>query len=146
MNKSLAIIAPCFNEEKNIQNFYKRLTTTISELNLEYKIYFVDRQQIQKYRDFWVKKEEEKFNKKLEKGREDLELKKEQVVNEILNIFLEKSINSFKEQFEKDYISEYSELKEYYDNESDDYEEIFWYDIPLVQFILNKYIEIVKLS
>tara|TARA_B100000989_G_C19480886_1_gene445077 strand:- start:198 stop:1121 length:924 start_codon:yes stop_codon:yes gene_type:complete len=42
MNKSLAIIAPCFNEEQNIKNFYKRLTDTISELKLEYKIYFVD--------------------------------------------------------------------------------------------------------
>jgi 8-oxo-dGTP pyrophosphatase MutT (NUDIX family) len=109
-----------------------------------YKIHFVDLKDVEKYRSIWLKKEEEKFNKNLEIGKAGLELKKEQVVNEILNIFLEKSINSFKEQFEKDYISEYSELKEYYDNESDDYEEIFWYDIPLVQFILNKYIEIVK--
>jgi len=42
MNKSLAIIAPCFNEEKNIENFYRRLIDTISQLEIEYKIYFID--------------------------------------------------------------------------------------------------------
>ena len=49
----------------------------IEKYNLKelYKVYFVDRKEIQKYRDFWVKKEEEKFNNKLEQGRKELELK-----------------------------------------------------------------------
>ena len=109
-----------------------------------YKIHFVDLKDVEKYRAIRLKKEEEKFNKNLETGKAGLELKKEQVVNEILNDFLYKSLGSIREQYEKDYISEYSELKEFYDNESDDYEEIVWYDIPLIQFIIDKYIEIVK--
>lgn len=42
MKKTLAIIAPCFNEEKNIETFYKRLTDIISELDLAYRIHFID--------------------------------------------------------------------------------------------------------
>ena len=116
------------------------------ELKSLYKINFINRKEIEKYRAIWLKKEEEKFNIKLETGKESLELKKEQVVNEILNTFIDKSINSFKIEYEKDYLSEYSELKTYYDNESDNYEEIFWYDIDLVQFIINTYIEIIKVN
>jgi hypothetical protein len=118
----------------------------IKKYNLKelYKVYFVDRQEIQKYRDKWLKKEEEKFNQKFTKGLEDLELKKQQVVEELLNLFLNKSINSFKEQYEKYYIQESSETKMFYDDNSDDYAEIFWYSVPLVQLIVNKYYEIVQ--
>ena len=118
----------------------------IKKYNLKelYKVYFVDRQEIQKYRDKWLKKEEEKFNQKFTKGLEDLELKKQQVVEELLNLFLNKSINSFKEQYEKYYIQESSETKMFYDDNSDDYTEIFWYSVPLVQLIVNKYYEIVQ--
>jgi len=117
----------------------------IQKYNLKelYKIYFVDRQQIQKYRDFWVKKEEEKFNKKLEKGREDLEFKKEQVLDELINYFLEKSISYVKNELEKEYL-EYSESLEYYDETDDDYIEQNLFSIPLVESIMNTYILIIK--
>ena len=42
MKKILAIIAPCYNEEKNLKFFYDRLLQTIKQLNVEYKIYFID--------------------------------------------------------------------------------------------------------
>ena len=42
MKKTLAVIAPCFNEEKNIRVFYDRLTKIIKHLDVEYKIHFID--------------------------------------------------------------------------------------------------------
>ena len=41
-NKILGIIVPCFNEDKNINNFYSRIIKIIKELNIKYKIYFID--------------------------------------------------------------------------------------------------------
>jgi hypothetical protein len=66
------------------------------KLNDLYKIHFVNLKDVEKYRSIWLKKEEERFNNKLEQGRLQLELKKEQVLNELLNYFLEKSISYFK--------------------------------------------------
>ena len=42
MKKSLGIIAPCYNEEKNIKEFYDRILNIISKLNIDYKFYFID--------------------------------------------------------------------------------------------------------
>ena len=42
MKKSLGIIAPCYNEEKNIKEFYDRILNNISKLNIDYKFYFID--------------------------------------------------------------------------------------------------------
>jgi 8-oxo-dGTP pyrophosphatase MutT (NUDIX family) len=108
-----------------------------------YKVYFVALKEIEKYRSIWLKKEEEKFNKNLEQGRQDLELKKDQVVNELLSLFLDKSLNSFKQEIEKE-ILQYNDSLLFYDRESDDYIEENWYSIPLVQMVINKYIEIVN--
>jgi hypothetical protein len=108
-----------------------------------YKVYFVDRKDIEKYRSIWLKKEEEKFNKRLQKGQEELELKKDRVVQELLSIFLDKSLNSFKQEVEKE-ILEYSQSLFFYDTESDDYIEQKWDSIIIVQTLINKYIEIVQ--
>lgn len=117
----------------------------IEKYNLKelYKVYFVDRKELEKYRSIWLKKEEEKFNKNLEQGIEDLEIKKKQVTHELLTLFLNNSLKSFKEEYEKYYIQESSELKMFYDIESDDYIEMYWYSVPLVQLIINKYQEII---
>ena len=112
-------------------------------LNDLYKIYYVDRKEIEKYRSIWLKKADEKFNKKLEQGREELELKKEQVLDELLNLFLEKSINYVKNELEKEYL-EYSESFDYYDETSDDYIEQNLFSIPLVKSIMNTYELIIK--
>ncbi len=119
----------------------------IEKYNLKqlYKIYFVDRQQIQKYRDFWLKKEEEKFNKKLEQGREELEFKKDQVVQELLDYFLEKSLNSIKSKIEK-HILDYSNSLEFYNEKEDDYNEQYFYSIPIVESIIETYISTIKNS
>ena len=42
MKKILAVIAPCYNEERNLKVFYDRLLQTIKQLNVEYKIHFID--------------------------------------------------------------------------------------------------------
>jgi glycosyltransferase involved in cell wall biosynthesis len=42
MKKTIAVIAPCYNEEKNISFFYDRLLQVIKKLDIEYKIYFID--------------------------------------------------------------------------------------------------------
>jgi hypothetical protein len=117
----------------------------IEKYNLKelYKVYFVDRKEIQKYRDLWLKKEDEKFNKKLEQGREELELKKEQVVEELLDYFLEKSLDRIKYEIEKN-IVDYSESLEFYDEKTDDYIEQYWYQIPIVESIFDTYTHIIK--
>ena len=38
----LGVIVPCLNEEKNLNNFYLRIIKIIKELNIKYKIYFID--------------------------------------------------------------------------------------------------------
>jgi len=38
----LGIIVPCLNEEKNLDNFYLRIIKIIKELNVQYRIYFID--------------------------------------------------------------------------------------------------------
>lgn len=117
----------------------------IEKYNLKelYKVYFVDRKEIQKYRDLWLKKEDEKFNKKLEQGREQLELKKEQVVEELLDYFLQKSLDRIKYEIEKN-IVDYSESLEFYDEKTDDYIEQYWYQIPIVESIFDTYTHIIK--
>jgi dolichol-phosphate mannosyltransferase len=42
MKKKLAVIAPCFNEDKNIKFFYERIFSAIKKLNIDYSIYFID--------------------------------------------------------------------------------------------------------
>tara|TARA_B100000989_G_scaffold176170_1_gene132258 strand:- start:6900 stop:7823 length:924 start_codon:yes stop_codon:yes gene_type:complete len=42
MKTNLSIIAPCFNEEKNILTFYDRLILIINKLGLDYSFCFID--------------------------------------------------------------------------------------------------------
>jgi 8-oxo-dGTP pyrophosphatase MutT (NUDIX family) len=113
------------------------------QLKDSYKIHFVDVQQLEKYRSIWLAKEEQKFNDNLEKGRQDLEFKKEQVLEELLDLFLEKSLNSIKNEIEKD-ILDSTDSFDFYDRENDEYFELNWYYIPIVQDIINTYIFTVK--
>jgi 8-oxo-dGTP pyrophosphatase MutT (NUDIX family) len=108
-----------------------------------YKIYLVNRQELEKYRSIWLKKEQRKFDDNLEKGRQDLELKKEKVLEELLDYFLEKSLNSIKNEIEKD-ILDFSESLDFYDEKNDEYIEQNWYSIPIVQNIIDTYTFIVK--
>ena len=107
-----------------------------------YKIYFVDRVELEKYRSLWYKKQDKIFQNNLEKGKEQLELKKDQVLEEIFDYFLQKSLNSIKSEVEK-YILDYSESLEFYDETIDDSVELNWYSIPIVESIFNTYILIV---
>ena len=70
-------------------------------------------------------------------------MKKEQVLDELLNYFLEKSISYVKNELEKEYL-EYSESLEYYDETDDDSIEQNLFSIPLVESIINTYVLIVK--
>jgi dolichol-phosphate mannosyltransferase len=38
----LAVIAPCYNEEKNINIFYEKLVSVINQLNISYNFIFID--------------------------------------------------------------------------------------------------------
>ena len=42
MKNSLGIIAPCYNEEKNIEIFYQKILNSIKDLNINYKFFFID--------------------------------------------------------------------------------------------------------
>jgi hypothetical protein len=57
------------------------------KLNDLYKIHFVNLKDVEKYRSIWLKKEEEKFNKKIEIGKQDLEIKKSQVTYNLIDYF-----------------------------------------------------------
>lgn len=120
----------------------------IEKYNLKelYKVYFVDAQQIQKYRDIWVKKEEKKFNQKIETGKQDLEIKKSQVTNNLIDYFIQHSIDAVIGKVNKEILSYESGSTEFYDSTKDDYEEINWVHIPLVDELFSKYTEIVEKS
>jgi hypothetical protein len=101
------------------------------ELKDLYKVYFVDRQDVEKYRIIWNKKDTEKKQIQYEKGRKELEYKKEQVLDDLLNHFLEKSISYVKNELEKEYL-EYSESLEYYDETNDEYIEQYLFSILIL--------------
>jgi hypothetical protein len=101
------------------------------ELKDLYKVYFVDRQDVEKYRIIWNKKDTEKKQIQYEKGRKELEYKKEQVLDDLLNHFLEKSISYVKNELEKEYL-EYSESLEFYDETNDEYIEQYLFSIPFL--------------
>ena len=42
MTNKLAIIAPCYNEEKNIKVFYDKLVFIINQLKISYTFIFID--------------------------------------------------------------------------------------------------------
>ena len=42
MKNTLAIIAPCYNEEKNIKIFYERILLIIKQIEVDYRFYFID--------------------------------------------------------------------------------------------------------
>jgi dolichol-phosphate mannosyltransferase len=42
MPHKLSVIAPCFNEEKNILTFYEKIIFVINKLNISYNIIFID--------------------------------------------------------------------------------------------------------
>ena len=42
MHYKLSVIAPCFNEEKNISIFYEKIIFVINKLNISYNIIFID--------------------------------------------------------------------------------------------------------
>ena len=111
-----------------------------------YKVYFVNAKEIQKYRDFWIKKEEEKFNKKIETGKQDLEIKKSQVTNQLIDYFIQHSIDTVIDKVNKEILSYELGSLEFYDSTKDDYEEMNWVNIPLVNELFSKYTEIVEKS
>ncbi len=120
----------------------------IEKYNLKelYKLFFIDRQQIQKYRDFWLKKEEEKFNQKIETGKQDLEIKKSQVTDNLIDYFIQHSIDTVIDKVNKEILSYELGSLEFYDSTKDDYEEMNWVHIPLVNELFSKYTEIVEKS
>ena len=120
----------------------------IEKYNLKelYKVYFVNAKEIQKYRDFWLKKEEEKFNKKIETGKQDLEIKKSQVTNQLIDYFIQHSIDTVIDKVNKEILSYELGSLEFYDSTKDDYEEMNWVNIPLVNELFSKYTEIVEKS
>lgn len=117
----------------------------IEKYNLKelYKVYFVNAKEIQKYRDFWLKKEEEKFNQKIETGKQDLEIKKRQVTDNLIDYFIQNSIDVVIDKVNREILSYESGSLEFYDSTKDDYEEINWVKIPLVDELFSKYTEIV---
>ena len=40
--KTLSIITPCFNEEKNLKKFFEELSKILKKIYIEYKVFFID--------------------------------------------------------------------------------------------------------
>ena len=116
------------------------------ELKDLYKVYFVDRQDVEKYRIIWKKKDLEKKQIQYEKNKQNLEIKKSQVTNQLIDYFIQHSIDTVIDKVNKEILSYELGSLEFYDSTKDDYEEMNWVYIPLVNELFSKYTEIVEKS
>jgi len=112
-------------------------------LKVTYKIHFVDRSDLEKYRSIWLKKQEEKYLIKQEEGREDLQKKKQKVAKELIDYFFQQSINQVIENVNKEIKSYGTDSLYFYNNYDDEYIEILWKEIPLVKELFQNYESIV---
>ena len=42
IKKKITIIVPCYNEEENLNSFFKKIQNIIEEINLDYNVIFID--------------------------------------------------------------------------------------------------------
>ena len=113
------------------------------KLNEKYRIYFVQYKDIERYSLLASQKRINKAQEKFDSDKKELEIKKDAVVLELLYFFLGESLKSFKEIIEKE-IAEYSDSTLFYYDYDEEQKQIDWYGIPLIQLIVNKYIEIIQ--
>ena len=107
------------------------------ELNQTYRVYSIKSQYIKEYQDKLLAKRTKRDVSKWELGKEQLEIKKELVLNDLQKLFFDKSLNKINKILDEKY-----PLKYYLDWEGDKTEYYRWNEVIEVQFLLNKFFEI----
>jgi 8-oxo-dGTP pyrophosphatase MutT (NUDIX family) len=107
------------------------------ELNQTYRVYSIKSQYIKEYQDKLLAKRTKRDVSKWELGKEQLEIKKELVLNDLQKLFFDKSLNKINKILDEKY-----PLKYYLDWEGDKTKYYRWNEVIEVQFLLNKFFEI----
>lgn len=134
------------NIPENSQLFFikkqneSNLTQLIDEYNLsdKYRINFVEQKDLERFRTKFNEKEQVRFEEKKSSGIAKLEIKKNEVLANLLDYFINFSLNSVYDILNKKYGDD-----TFNDRNSDDYEEYKWVHIPIVVEILSEYKSIV---
>jgi hypothetical protein len=129
-----------FLEKKDVDE-KSNLSELIDKYKLKsiYDINFISQKDLDKYRAKIDKKRGELFDKEITLGRSDLGMKKNKVINELLDYFLTTTFNKINSELNLEYTDDY-----YKDWEGD--ETIFykWNEIPEVKMIIKYYTDILK--
>jgi len=138
------IVGSQFLEKNNVEkllNSNSNLLKLIDEYDLKsiYSVNFVSQKDLDKYRSKIDKKREEIFNEKLKLNKDNLFIKKNEIISELLKYFLDENIDIVYSKLDRQYTQKF-----YKEWEGEDTIYSLWYEIPEVQYILTSYQKIVK--
>ena len=102
-----------------------------------YRVYSIKSQYIKEYQDKLYAKRTKRDVSKWELGKEQLEIKKELILNDLQKLFFNKSLDKINKILEEKYPSTY-----YFDWEGEETKYFRWNEVIEVQFLLNKFFEI----
>ena len=134
------------NLPNNTQLFFKKedfkdsdLQDLIDKYELEktYRVYSIKSQYIKEYQDKLYAKRTKRDVSKWELGKEQLEIKKELILNDLQKLFFNKSLDKINKILDEKYPSTY-----YFDWEGEETKYFRWNEVIEVQFLLNKFFEI----
>ena len=107
------------------------------ELKKTYRVYSIKSQYIKEYQDKLYAKRTKRDVSKWELGKEQLEIKKELILNDLQKLFFNKSLDKINKILDEKYPSTY-----YFDWEGEETKYFRWNEVIEVQFLLNKFFEI----
>jgi 8-oxo-dGTP pyrophosphatase MutT (NUDIX family) len=144
--KEVLINDKILNIPTNSQIFFKKssfensnLQEVIDRYNLKenYKLYSVDSKRLNDLQVKVIGDRSKIFMNKFEFGKEQLEIKKELVLNDLQKLFLDKSLDKINKILDEKYPSTY-----YFDWEGEETKYYRWNEVIEVQFLLNKFFDI----
>ena len=144
--KEVLINDKILNIPTNSQLFFKKssfensnLQEVIDRYNLKenYKVYSVDSKRLNDLQLKVMGDRSKIFMNKFEFGKEQLEIKKELVLNDLQKLFFDKSLDKINKILDEKYPSTY-----YFDWEGEETKYYRWNEVIEVQFLLNKFFEI----
>ena len=137
------IVDSQFLEKNNVEELLSsnsNLLKLIDKYDLKsiYSINFVTEKDLGKYRSKIDKKREELFNEKIKLGKDNLFIKKNEVIKELLKYFLDESSNIFETKLDRVYTEKF-----YKEWEGDETVYYSWYEIPEITIIFKFYRDII---